>query len=231
MAAMNGPNALADRSTTSRLSRGGRLLFEGIGFALAPGELLLLRGPNGAGKSSLLLTLAGMLRPGNRRRSTGDAEEPPPLHLLGHQPAVKPRLTLAENLQLLAQRQRRDRAARPTQRSRRSVSAALGELDAGYLSAGQTRRLALARLLVSRPPDLAARRADRLARRRRRRAGGAADRRARLATGGARDRRDPSTTSPAGDRRRCTLGRRMSALPRHHRPRPAGSRPAAAATR
>src|SRR4029078_3915450 len=99
------------------ISRGGRALFDGLGFTVLPGGLLLLRGPNGAGKSrlplvlaarlrrapsapgrwSLLLVLAGVLRP-----ATGTldwhADEPPKLHFLGHQSGVKSRLSLLENL-------------------------------------------------------------------------------------------------------------------------------------
>ena len=77
------------------LSRGERQLFAGVAFALAPGDLLLLRGPNGAGKSSLLLTLAGMLRP-ERGRVDFATDEPP--HLLFHGAGLKARLTLTENL-------------------------------------------------------------------------------------------------------------------------------------
>ena len=79
------------------LSRGGRMLAEGLDFTLARGGVLLVRGPNGAGKSSLLLTLAGILRPeaGTVAWGFGDAAG---LHMLGHQAALKPRLTLAETL-------------------------------------------------------------------------------------------------------------------------------------
>ena len=129
------------------ISRGGRVLFDGLGFSVAPGGLLLLRGPNGAGKSSLLLALAGVLRPA---AGTLDwhAEEPPKLHLLGHQPGVKSRLTLLENLGFW-------RAVNgPTGIDPQAALDQVGlghlsALDAGYLSAGQTRRLALARLLVT----------------------------------------------------------------------------------
>ena len=129
------------------LSRGGRLLFEGIGFTLAPGDLLALRGANGAGKSSLLLALAGILRPA-AGRIDWHAEEAPKLHLLGHLPGIKARLTLAENLDFW-------RAVNgPTGMATGAALATVGlggldDLDAGYLSAGQTRRLALARLLVT----------------------------------------------------------------------------------
>jgi heme exporter protein A len=146
MAAMSAPNPLLSVENLA-LSRGGRALFAGIGFRLAPGELLLLRGPNGAGKSSLLLALAGVLRP-EAGRIDWHAEEPPRLHVVGHQSGVKTRLTLLENLGFW-------RAVNgPTGVSPETALetvglGAIGGLDAGYLSAGQTKRLALARLLVT----------------------------------------------------------------------------------
>lgn len=127
------------------LRRGERLLFQQIGFTLSPGELLLLRGPNGAGKSSLLGVLSGLLQPTDGKVEW--ASEAPP-HVLGHLSGVKTRLTLAENLDFWASVNGRTGIA---------VGAALetvglGGLDgieAGHLSAGQTRRLGLARLLVT----------------------------------------------------------------------------------
>jgi heme exporter protein A len=143
---MNGPNPLLTVENLA-LSRGGRQLFDGVGFSVPPGGLLLLRGPNGAGKSSLLLALAGILRPA---AGTLDwhADEPPKLHLLSHQPGVKSRLTLLENLGFW-------RAVNGSSGIDPAVALEqvglgdLGGLDAGYLSAGQTKRLALARLLVT----------------------------------------------------------------------------------
>ena len=143
---MNGPNPLLTVENLA-LSRGGRLLFEGIGFTLFPGQLLLLRGPNGAGKSSLLLALYGVLR-AEAGTIGWHADEPPRLHLVGHQPGVKTRLSLAENLQFW--RSVNGATGLTAEASLEAVGlGALGELDAGYLSAGQTKRLALARLLVT----------------------------------------------------------------------------------
>jgi heme exporter protein A len=144
MAMMNGANPLlAGQNLT--LVRGGRQLFEGVSLSVAAGDFLLLRGPNGAGKSSLLLTLAGLLRPAT---GTITPDETRPLHLLAHSSAVKTRLTLAENLQFWR---------KVNGLSGISVEAALervglgglGGIEAGHLSAGQTRRLAIARLLVT----------------------------------------------------------------------------------
>jgi heme exporter protein A len=134
--------------------RGGRTLFAGLAFAVPPGGCLLLRGPNGVGKSSLLLTLAGVVRPEAGRIALagidGDAHEKH-LHFLGHQTGVKGRLSLAENLAFW-----RDLLGRPGVSPEAALEetglGGLGRLDAGYLSAGQTRRLALARLLVAERP-------------------------------------------------------------------------------
>lgn len=143
---MTGPHPLLTVENLA-LSRGGRQLFAGLGFSLGPGQLLALRGPNGAGKSSLLLALAGILRPAAGRLDW-HAEEPPKLHLLAHQPGVKSRLTLAENLDFWRAVNGPTGLAASAALERVGLGA-LGALDAGYLSAGQTRRLALARLLVT----------------------------------------------------------------------------------
>jgi heme exporter protein A len=133
--------------------RGGMALTMGLSFAVTAGQCLLLRGPNGTGKTTLLLTLAGIVAPldGAFALDGADPEAGPQLHYCGHRNAVKPRLSTLENLQFW-------RALNgPT-----GIGAAqaldevglgsLAELDAGYLSAGQSRRLALARLLVSHRP-------------------------------------------------------------------------------
>ena len=144
---MNAASALLTAENLT-LRRGERLLFAGIAFALTPGSLLLLRGPNGAGKSSLLATLAGILPP-----TAGVvvwAEEAPP-HVLGHQSGVKTRLTLVENLDFW----RRVNGASGVSADAALESVGLGGLgaiEAGHLSAGQTRRLGLARLLVTDRP-------------------------------------------------------------------------------
>src|SRR3569623_260644 len=146
MAGMTGPKPLLTVENLA-VERGGRRLFGNLAFTVARGGLLLLRGPNGAGKSSLLLTLAGILRP-----SAGSldwhADEPPKLHLLSHQPGVKSRLTLIENLSFW--RAVNGPTGLEAQTALDQVGLGdLGALDAGYLSAGQTTRLALARLLVT----------------------------------------------------------------------------------
>lgn len=141
------------RARALACGRGDTLLIEGLDLDVEPGAGLLLRGPNGAGKSTLLLSLAGLLPPlGGEVSLVGhDPEDGPALHYCGHRNAVRPRLGVRQTLAFW-----RDING-PTGLS---VDAALERvgllpiagLDAGYLSAGQQRRLALARLLVSRRP-------------------------------------------------------------------------------
>lgn len=141
-------------------SRGGRQVFTGLDFAVAAGEALVITGPNGAGKSSLLRLIAGLVRLDNGRLvlEGGDPEFSigEQAHYLGHQDALKPSLTVAENLSFwtgfLGGRREGNHLA-----AVRSAIAAVGldrlaEVPASYLSAGQRRRLSIARLLAVRRP-------------------------------------------------------------------------------
>jgi heme exporter protein A len=128
------------------LERGGRKLFAGLSFALAAGGLLLLRGPNGAGKTSLLLTLAGILRPEAGTVAAGDAAE---MHLLSAENAIRRKLTVTENLSFWRSVMGPTGAATADALARVGLGG-LGDIEAGHMSTGQQRRLALARLLVSR---------------------------------------------------------------------------------
>lgn len=132
--------------------RGGRVVFEALGFALRPGDALLLVGPNGSGKSSLLRLMAGLLSPflGELRwhgASIADDAEAHRARLayLGHQDAVKPALGVAENLRFWIDLAGGDRGALGAALDRFHL-ADLAEMPARYLSAGQRRRLALARV-------------------------------------------------------------------------------------
>ena len=141
------------RAQALQCGRSGAALGAPLELAVKPGTALLLRGPNGAGKTTLLLTLAGVVEPasGSFAFAGADADEGPVLHFCGHRNAIKPRLSVGENLGFWAQ---------VNGGGGLSVEKALGEvglgplakLDAGYLSAGQGRRLALARLLVAPRP-------------------------------------------------------------------------------
>jgi heme exporter protein A len=133
------------------LERGGRRLFSGLSFAVGAGEALVVTGPNGAGKSSLLRGIAGFLpfAEGRVRWEGGEIEAQ--IHYLGHLDALKTSLTAAENLSfwgaLLGDGPARAGAA----------LSALGlphvaDFPVRALSAGQKRRVALARLLVAPRP-------------------------------------------------------------------------------
>jgi heme exporter protein A len=135
--------------------RGERLVFEAISFRLDAGEALVLTGANGSGKTTLLRLLAGFVPPAagdvlwQGAEALGDL---PALgrrtSFLGHQDAVKSGLTVAENLSLGAARGGDgQRAALETM-----ALADLADLPARFLSAGQKRRLAIARLVLQRRP-------------------------------------------------------------------------------
>lgn len=134
--------------------RGGRGVFSGLSFAVAAGEALLVSGPNGAGKSSLLRAVAGLVRltAGRLELEGGDGEATlgEQAHYLGHQDALKPSLTVAENLDFWARYL--DGGAATTPALDAVGLGGIAHLPAAYLSAGQRRRLSIARLLaIARP--------------------------------------------------------------------------------
>ncbi len=138
--------------------RGGRLVFSGLSFAVRAGECLEVMGPNGAGKSTLLRVLAGLLGSAGGAIALDPpvAEDPEaPLaeraHYLGHTDALKPALTAAENLRF-AGSLGRGQGTDPADALARFGLSHAADLACGYLSAGQRRRVALARLLVSPRP-------------------------------------------------------------------------------
>jgi heme exporter protein A len=137
--------------------RGGRLVFADVSFALSAGEALLLRGPNGAGKSSLLRLLAGLLEPAagvlswDSRPLREDPAHRSRLHLIGHGNAIKAALTVRENLRFAVALC--GATAAGIEHALDSFDlAALADVPSLYLSAGQRRRLALARLLAAPRP-------------------------------------------------------------------------------
>ena len=125
------------------VSRGGRRALEGVSFELRPGHALILRGPNGIGKTTLLRTIAGLQDPaaGRIERASGSVA------YAAHADGLKGAMSVAENLRFWA----RIFGAAPA-----TVDAALAALNlsdlgarpAALLSAGQKRRLGLARLVV-----------------------------------------------------------------------------------
>jgi len=136
--------------------RGERLVFTGLSFRVAAGETLLLRGPNGSGKSSLLRCMAGLLAPiagvqsWNDRPLAQDVDgHRARLRYLGHQDAVKPALTVQENLAFWQQLHGHRDAAGIGRALADLALDHLADLPARLLSAGQRRRVALARLLAA----------------------------------------------------------------------------------
>jgi heme exporter protein A len=134
--------------------RGGKRVFADVGFEVRAGEALLLLGPNGAGKSSLLRMVAGLLRPAAGSLELAGADPDRSLaeqaHYLGHLDPLKSSLSVGENLRFWTRFLGGGGEGLATLRAVGLEQ--VGDLPAGYLSAGQRRRLSLARLLaVGRP--------------------------------------------------------------------------------
>ena len=135
--------------------RGERLVFRDLGFRVPAGGALVLAGPNGSGKSTLLRLLAGLVRPaaGAVLWDGADALSDLAAHgrrvaYVGHQDAVKPGLTVTENLRFAA-----TVSDRPIELALTALGLQpLADLPARMLSAGQKRRLALSRLILSVAP-------------------------------------------------------------------------------
>ena len=135
--------------------RGGRDVFAGVSFSVASGESLTIRGRNGAGKSSLLRMMAGLVRVAGGQLSLegGDPELTlgEQAHYLGHLDALKPSLSVEENLRFWSAFL--GAAAANLDEPLRAVGLdSLSNLPAAYLSAGQRRRLSIARLLTVKRP-------------------------------------------------------------------------------
>ncbi|XYD07815.1 heme ABC exporter ATP-binding protein CcmA [Methylobacterium sp. NMS12] len=134
--------------------RSGRRIFANLSFALGPGDALAITGRNGAGKSSLLAILSGRLRADAGRidvADVGEASLPECLHVVGHRDGLKSSLTAGENL-LFAQRLLGAPRLDPGAALERLGLGHAHDLPVAYLSAGQRRRVALARLLVCARP-------------------------------------------------------------------------------
>jgi heme exporter protein A len=131
--------------------RGGREVFRGLSFSLKTGEALMVTGRNGAGKSSLLRMIAGLVRVASGTLALEGGEPEAAIgeqaHYLGHLDALKPSLTVAENLQFWAEFL--GPSSGDVAPALDAVDLApLADLPAAYLSAGQRRRLSIARLIA-----------------------------------------------------------------------------------
>ena len=135
------------------------MVFRGLSFALVPGDIVLVSGRNGAGKSTLLRTLSGLLPEAAGTIHYGLATEEvrgvETAHYVGYEDALKPSLSVGENLDFWARMLCAREATASS--SPEAALAALGiarliDLPAAYLSAGQKRRVALARLLLAHRP-------------------------------------------------------------------------------
>lgn len=138
------------------LERGARAVITGLSFAVQAGEALVLTGANGAGKTTLLRALAGLIKPaaGSLRIEGADGEKTvaEQAHFIGHQNAVKSALTAGENLAFWANYLGAPGKGLIGDALARFNLDSLEAIPAGYLSAGQKRRLGLARLLVAERP-------------------------------------------------------------------------------
>ena len=141
--------------------RGERLVFKGLSFDMDAGDAFVLIGPNGSGKSSLLRLLAGLLKPmAGELRWKGEAVDKEPeehrarLHYVGHHDAVKPVLTVEENLSFWARLRADEEEAASYVAEAMDVFdiAFLADVPGRFLSAGQKRRVNLARILAARAP-------------------------------------------------------------------------------
>lgn len=137
------------------VDRGARSIIQDLSFRVAPGEFLVLTGPNGAGKTTLIRAMAGLigLAAGSFTLSTAAPDTPlaEHCHYVGHANGVKATLTAAENLSFWAD----FLGGQPADVAHAldvMALAPLATIPAAYLSAGQKRRLGLARLLVARRP-------------------------------------------------------------------------------
>jgi len=143
---------IADNLTCER---GGRIVYHGLNFVAEAGTAMVVVGPNGIGKSSLLRQICGLveLTGGTLQLDGGDPEltVPAQCHYFGHQDALKPALSVEENLRFWTQYY--GPGGHDLEEALEIVGISpISHLPAGYLSAGQRRRLSLARLLVSHRP-------------------------------------------------------------------------------
>ncbi len=139
--------------------RGGEVIFSDLGFELSEGEALIITGHNGSGKSTLLRVVAGLLasaeglvvlegKPDGASDNFHEKPFPEHCHYLGHENAMKPALSVMENLSFW--REMDDEPHLEIDEALEMVGLpALAHVPYGHLSTGQKRRISIARLLVS----------------------------------------------------------------------------------
>ena len=141
--------------------RGERRVFQGLDFSIEDGGALVLTGPNGSGKSSLLRLMAGLLTPAEGILTWNDeptAEDPEShggrLHYVGHLDAVKPMLSVAENVSFWASLRVADKGLKDLVASALDAFGILhlADVPGRFLSAGQKRRVNLARIVAAPAP-------------------------------------------------------------------------------
>ena len=137
--------------------RGDRHVLQGVSLALQPGELMHVTGPNGTGKTTLLRVATGLLRPESGEVTwrgaairIARAEFQRALAYASHEPALKSDLTALENLRFSVGLKRQVTADELVDSLQRTGVAACAHLAARVLSAGQRRRVAMARVLALR---------------------------------------------------------------------------------
>ncbi len=135
--------------------RGGETIFAQLSFSLGSGEALVVTGPNGSGKSTLLRIICGLLQPHAGHVQLRDEGESLPVraacHYLGHQNAMKPALSVRENLAFW--QSFHGEAQLLIADALQAVDLpGVDDLPFGYLSTGQKRRVSIAKLLVSHRP-------------------------------------------------------------------------------
>jgi heme exporter protein A len=136
--------------------RGERDVLSGLAFTISGGEALAITGPNGVGKTTLLRALAGLVRPsqGTIALEGGgpDLTVPEECHFVSHRDPVKAALTVGENLRFWTAFYGGSARLAETPALAALGLDMLADLPAGYLSAGQRRRLSLARLAAVKRP-------------------------------------------------------------------------------
>jgi heme exporter protein A len=145
------PSAASIEGQGLAAMRGARILFKDLSLSVSGGDLLELRGANGSGKSTLLRILAGLTRPAAGKLSVRGGEEGRVVHYLGHHDAIKPTETALQQAEFWARFFGQPPSAAREALTEVGLGKRLGVPGRG-LSAGQKRRLALARLLIDPRP-------------------------------------------------------------------------------